>query len=64
MDKEALDKQVKSEIDYRLKQEKAKEQFGIKMSSHVSTKFHAKLIVVAQVYTLFILPNSSSKLMR
>ncbi|KAG0585517.1 hypothetical protein KC19_2G018100 [Ceratodon purpureus] len=27
VDKEALDKQVKSEIEYRLKQEKAKEQF-------------------------------------
>ena len=29
LDKEAIDKQVKAEIEYRLKQEKAKEQFGM-----------------------------------
>lgn len=29
VDKEALDKQVKDEIEYRTKQEKAKEQFGV-----------------------------------
>jgi hypothetical protein len=29
VDKEALDKQVKAEIEYRLNQEKAEEQFGM-----------------------------------